>query len=197
MLGATGVAVVMACGAAVLLAGAALAAAAEAPLECSTETQLRRRGWPDGNGEWCETAAGLRHGPIRVRSRGLRVEGAYLGGAPTGRWRAWWPRGQRAAELHFEDGLVHGALKAWYENGGMLADGAFERGRVTVPILFFDARGRRRYRLDPETTGTMEPHAFDERGREITPEGEWLQTVLPKVYELLLIVPVITGPRAH
>jgi hypothetical protein len=36
MLGATGVAVVMACGAAVLLAGAALAAAAEAPLECST-----------------------------------------------------------------------------------------------------------------------------------------------------------------
>jgi hypothetical protein len=43
----------------------------------------------------------------------------------------------------------------------------------------------------------MDGHAFDERGAEVTPDGDWLPTVLPKAYELLLLVVTLTGVRVR
>lgn len=158
---------------------------------------LKTKGWPEGGGEWCETAGSVRDGPVRLRSRGFRVDGAYRNDQATGRWSAWWPSGRPAAQLDFDNGLPHGRLSAWYENGEPLAAGAFQAGRVSTPVVFFDARGRGRYRLEPETTDAMDGHAFDERGAEVTPDGDWLPAVLPKAYELLLLVVTVTGVRVR
>jgi hypothetical protein len=134
---------------------------------------------------------------VRLRSRGFRVDGAYRNDLAVGRWIAWWPSGRRAAELEFDNGVPHGQLVAWYENGDTLAAGAFQAGRVSTPVVFFDDRGRRRYRLDPETTDAMDGHAFDERGGEVSPDADWLPRVLPRAYELLLLVVTLTGVRAR
>ena len=91
----------------------------------------------------------------------------------------------------------NGHVAAWYENGRPLAQGAFAAGRVSTPVVFFDARGRARYRLDRETADAMDGHAFDERGAEVTPDDAWLQTVLPKAYELLMLVVTLGGVSAR
>jgi hypothetical protein len=167
--------------------------APEPALRCGSAAVLKTRGWPEGGGEWCETTGGVRDGAVRLRARGFRVEGSYRNDHAAGRWSAWWPSGRRAGELDFADGMPHGRLVAWYEDGRPLASGAFEAGRVSTAVTFFDARGRGRYRLDPETVGVMDGHAFDERGDEVTPDADWLPKVLPKAYELLLAVVTLSG----
>jgi hypothetical protein len=125
------------------------------------------------------------------------VEGLYQNDRASGRWSAWWPSGRRAGELDFADGVPHGRLLAWYEDGRTLASGAFEAGRVSAPVTFFDPQGRGRYRLDPETTDAMDGHAFDERGDEVAPDADWLPRVLPRGYELLMLAVTLTGLSAR
>jgi hypothetical protein len=178
----------------VALSGCAgLLPAPEPPLHCAARSALRVRGWPEGGGEWCTTLGGVRAGAARLRLRGFRVDGQYRDDHPAGRWKVWWPGGRPAAELDFDGGTPHGRLLAWYDNGRTLASGAFAAGRVSTPVVFFDARGRARYRLEPEAAGVMDGHAFDERGAEIAPGEEWLPATLPQAYDLLMLGITLSG----
>jgi hypothetical protein len=177
----------------VLAACARIGPPPEPPLVCGPGGRLASRAWPDGRGEWCTGADGRREGPARLHSRDFRVDGGYHDDRPAGRWLAWWPSGDRAGELDFEAGVPHGRLLAWYENGRKLAEGAFVNGRVGTPVVFYDARGRARYRLDAEAADVMNGHALDERGTEVTPDGEWLPRVLPEAYDLLVLVLTLTA----
>jgi hypothetical protein len=176
---------------------AGLTPPSEPPLACGAAGGPVTRTWPDGQADWCTGAGGAREGEARFHARGFRVDGTYHDDRPTGRWRAWWPSGRRAGELDFDAGVPHGRLVAWYENGRTLAEGAFSAGRVSTPVVFYDDRGRRRYRLDPEASGVMDGHAFDERGVEIAPEGDWLPSALPEAYDLLLVVLTFAGLPAR
>jgi len=167
--------------------------APEPPLRCAAGAALQTRGWPEGGGEWCTTAASVREGPARLRLRGFTVDGQYHADDPTGRWKVQWPRGARAAELDFAGGVPHGRLMAWYEDGRTLVSGAFASGRVSTPVEFFDTRGRPRYRLGLEAAEVMDGHAFDEKGAEITPGDEWLPTTLPRAYDLLMLAVTLSA----
>jgi hypothetical protein len=89
--------------------------------------------------------------------------------------------------------VPHGRLTAWYEDGRPLASGAFAAGRVSARVEFLDARGRVRYRLEPESAGVMDGHAFDDNGAEIAPGEDWLPKTLPRAYDLLMLGANLTG----
>ena len=185
-------------GSAVVSGCAGLVPEPEPPLACGAGDVVKTRGWPEGGAEWCESSTGVRNGPARMWSRGFSVKGTYRDGDATGRWTASWPNGRRAGQLDFTNGVPHGRLIAWYEDGRRtLAEGVFEEGRVRTPVVFFDTLGRARYRLDAETMGPMDGHAFDERGVEVTPDAAWLPTVLPKAYELLIAVVTLIAQRTR
>ena len=59
------------------------------PLDCPDGTKLQMEAEHAGLREWCEDAAGVKHGPARAwfsTGRYLMYRGAYLEGVRTGPW---------------------------------------------------------------------------------------------------------------
>lgn len=72
--------------------------------------------------EACETASGVRHGPMvaRYADGSLRRVGAYKGGLPEGDWSTWCPDAMTASTGRYEDGERVGTWTFWSCSTGEL-----------------------------------------------------------------------------
>jgi hypothetical protein len=75
-------------------------------IECPAATFVRGAAPPKGRRVWCETEAGVSHGPFR----------------------SWWPDGQPKTEGTFRQGKAAGQWTSWYDDGQLRSRGRYEDG---------------------------------------------------------------------
>ena len=75
-------------------------------IACPSGTLQRGASPPDGYRVWCETEAGVSHGPFL----------------------AWYPSGKKKTEGAFEKGEAEGEWRSWYDNGRVRSRGRYEKG---------------------------------------------------------------------
>jgi hypothetical protein len=80
--------------------------AAYGPIVCPDDTRLRGQPPPDGNRVWCETEAGVSHGPFM----------------------SWHHNGHEKTRGTFRDGTAHGDWTSWYDNGQLKSKGSYDTG---------------------------------------------------------------------
>jgi hypothetical protein len=80
--------------------------AASPAIACPSGTLQRGAAPPDGYRVWCETEAGVSHGPFR----------------------AWYPSGKNKTEGAFDKGEAEGEWTSWYDNGKLRSRGRYEKG---------------------------------------------------------------------
>lgn len=114
-------------------------------VRCPMGTRTVEVAPPAGREEWCASnVTGVRQGPYRAwyATGRLKIEGHFLDGQKSGRWRFWhgnglWPgNGQKSEEGEFEKGRERGIWTRWYRNGARFEEGEYRdggrQGRWTV-----------------------------------------------------------------
>jgi antitoxin component YwqK of YwqJK toxin-antitoxin module len=108
---------------------------------CPPHTTAKRRahtyGVPQrtGHEEWCETAAGVKHGYWRKTWQGglLKEQGTYRNGKLDGAWTEWFDNGQESREGGYRNGNRHGVWRGWW-GSRKLADERYYEDGVAVGI---------------------------------------------------------------
>ncbi len=88
-------------------------------IECPEGTRTRGQPPPEGNRVWCETAAGVSHGPfLSWHDNGReKTRGAFREGTAQGEWVTWYDNGQLRSKGHYEAGERVGDWKSFAQDG--------------------------------------------------------------------------------
>jgi hypothetical protein len=172
------------------------AAPASAQVSCPAGTHLERFGDAKKGEAWCvKDAGGGRHGPLHGWVRGFTIDGTFTDDKPDGKFVGRWPNGQPAGEVVMRNGLVQGRLITWHDNGRLLGECTFTDGKVTTPLVLFDAEGRKRAVFEPAGGGQLAlTHVYDAAGRETSPQ-RGLKEIFPVEHVFLEWAMRQTGTR--
>jgi hypothetical protein len=90
-----------------------------ASIDCPDDALQRGAAPPDGSRIWCETAAGVSHGPFRSWFPGgqRKTEGTFLEGNPEGEWTSWYADGQLRSRGRYESGAPVGEWEKFDPDG--------------------------------------------------------------------------------
>jgi len=160
----------------VVIAGAVLPASAQ--VSCLAGAHMERFGDDKKGEEWCvKDAGGGRHGPLHGWVRGFTIDGTFANGKADGTFTGRWPNGQPAGEVLLRNSVVQGKLVTWHDNGRLFGECTFTNGRITTPLVLFDADGRKRAVFEPAAGGQLQlAHVWDATGRETSPQRSLKET---------------------
>jgi hypothetical protein len=88
-------------------------------IACPERTTLRGAAPPDGHRVWCETSAGVSHGPFRSWYAGgeRKTEGIFRNGQAHGEWASWYDDGQLRSRGRYDDGAPVGQWERFNRDG--------------------------------------------------------------------------------
>jgi len=72
----------------------------------------------------------------------LRLVGFYKDHQKTGKWMYFYENGNKMAETHFEENLMHGSSTRWHFNGEMHSCGYYTEGERKGKWFFYDSSGK-------------------------------------------------------
>jgi hypothetical protein len=112
--------------------------AAGSTIRCPAGTRMVEVAPPAGREQWCESdGTGVRQGAYRAwfANGRLKIEGQFLDGEKSGRWRSWhgnglwFGNGQPSEEGAFAKGREEGVWTRWHRNGARFEEGEYRGGR--------------------------------------------------------------------
>jgi len=140
-------------------------------------------------------AGGGRDGPLHGWVRDFTIDGTFHDDKADGTFTGRWPNGRPAGEIVLRNGVAQGRLITWRDNGRRLGECTFTDGKVTTPLVLFDADGRKRVVFEPVAAGQLQlAHVYDVTGRE-APAQRSLKEIFPVEHVFLEWVLRHTGTR--
>src|SRR5688572_17443097 len=92
---------------------------ASGSIACPEGARTRGHAPPNGNRVWCETGAGVSHGPFLSWHENGRekTRGGFRDGAAQGEWITWYDNGQLRSKGRYEAGERVGEWKSFAQDG--------------------------------------------------------------------------------
>ena len=93
-----------------IMAAAVGGAMAPTAITCPAGTTAKRRKTAEASEAWCETSAGVRHGPRHAfyQDGAKWFVGEYANGKRSGQWRFWYPSGNLRSQGTYRADKRHG-----------------------------------------------------------------------------------------